>query len=163
MTDLITVPTVPRADVIDVSMLKAAKSDYYKDIIIGSRIVLSLEHAFVLELMDRTFSLLPEARCNPLFRVVLGDEVYFIGVQLAHLTKRTTYNLYRAMRAQGVACVKATPEQLRYYKFFDPPIPFVSYKNARSLTFIPVIHALEFFSKDFCRTQTGHYKGRTLS
>ena len=42
------------------------------------------------------------------------DRMYFIGVQLAALLKRETFNLYRSMKIRNVAVSRATHEQILF-------------------------------------------------
>ena len=105
--------------------------------------------AITLELMDRTFALLPGAENRSLSRITFGSQVYLIGIQLAQLTKRTTYNLYRSMRAHGVTIHRATSEQLARFK--QTHVPFLTSRhNARSITFIQMEEALQFIIYGTC-------------
>ena len=121
--------------------------------------------AIILLLMDQAFSTLPQSKGRKLDRIGLGDTLYFIGAQLANLTRRTTFNLYRAMRTQRVPCVKATALQVRHINLHK--LPFVG--QAPSITLVPLEQGLVFFRDslyalryhslisylDFQRTQTG--------
>lgn len=142
----------------EVEHLKSPNNGKFMISYVGSHgVPLPEDQAIVLNLMDRTFSLLPGADNRCLDRVVMDNKIYLIGVQLAHLTKRTTYNLYRAMRSHGVEPIRASPSQLKHFR--STPIPFLtSQTNARSVTFVPLEQALQFFLQDFRRLEAGHIK-----
>ena len=103
--------------------------------------LLSIENSFVLHLMDCTFMLLPDSRGRKLDKVLMNDSFYFIGVQIAHLLKRETYNLYRTLKKHGVHCVKATTLQVQYLN--SQNLPFVS--KVHSVTLIPLHESLDYF------------------
>ena len=79
-----------------VEQLKSSH-DYWSD----NELSLPKNLAFILHMLDQTFSLLPGANGRKLDRVTINGVVCLIGIQLAKVTRRTTYNLYRAMRVHG--------------------------------------------------------------
>src|SRR4051812_28156643 len=46
--------------------------------------------------------------------LVADGQRYLIGVQVAHLLKRETFNMYRSMKIKGVELLKAESDQVEY-------------------------------------------------
>ena len=125
-----------------VEQLKSSH-DYWSD----NELSLPKNLAFILHMLDQTFSLLPGANGRKLDRVTINGVVCLIGIQLAKVTRRTTYNLYRAMRVHGIRSVQASKQQL-LASLNGSLGPFLSNNCARGrVTFIPLVDALLFFQK----------------
>ena len=95
--------------------------------------------------MDNTFGHINGTQAPFLDRVIISGGVYFIGMQLAKLLKRTTFNLYRAMRASRVRLKRASPQHLHHFK--QKRVPFLGPSNRlKSITFLPLEQTLEFLA-----------------
>lgn len=84
--------------------------------------------------------------------VAFDDQEYLIGVQIATLLKRETFNMYRSMKIKNINIQRATPEQVEF---------LCKCKAVRagthSVTLIPYESGLTFAS-DALRRKTGSSK-----
>ncbi len=46
--------------------------------------------------------------------IMIAERKYLVGVQIAKLLKRETFNLYRSMKVKGIEVVRATSEQVEH-------------------------------------------------
>jgi hypothetical protein len=75
--------------------------------------------------------------------ITLNNQKYMIGVQIAHLLQRETYNLYRSMKVKNLTIARATPEQVDYLLKTNVVKP-----GTRSITFIPIDQAISYIEEE---------------
>ena len=75
--------------------------------------------------------------------IMINDQKYLIGVEISKLLQRETYNVYRSMRAKGIAPIRL--ENNNVGLFLKEQI--VKY-GTRSMTLIPYDAALEFIKEE---------------
>ena len=75
--------------------------------------------------------------------ITLNNQKYMIGVQIAHLLQRETYNLYRSMKVKNLSIARATPEQVDYLLKTNVVKP-----GTRSITFIPIDQAIAYIEEE---------------
>lgn len=75
--------------------------------------------------------------------ITLNNQKYMIGVQIAHLLQRETYNLYRSMKVKNLAITRASPEQVDYLLKTNVVKP-----GTRSITFIPIDQAIAYIEEE---------------
>jgi len=66
-----------------------------------------------------------------------------IGVQIAYLLQRETYNLYRSMKVKNIQVLRATPEQVDFLLKTNVVKP-----GTRSITFIPFNQAVAYITDE---------------
>jgi hypothetical protein len=72
--------------------------------------------------------------------VLIADgQRYLIGVQVAHLLKRETFNMYRSMKIKGVELLKAESDQVEYMITCG-----AVRSGTHSVTLIPIDQAKQF-------------------
>eukprot|EP01102_Stenamoeba_stenopodia_P004567 TRINITY_DN14866_c0_g1_i1.p1 TRINITY_DN14866_c0_g1~~TRINITY_DN14866_c0_g1_i1.p1 ORF type:complete len:336 (+),score=101.27 TRINITY_DN14866_c0_g1_i1:551-1558(+) len=75
--------------------------------------------------------------------ITLNNQKYMIGVQIAHLLQRETYNLYRSMKVKNLTITRASPEQVDYLLKTNVVKP-----GTRSITFIPIDQAISYIEEE---------------
>lgn len=75
--------------------------------------------------------------------LTFSGQKYLIGVQIAHLLQRETYNLYRSMKVKKIPVVRASTEQVDYLLKTNVVKP-----GTRSVTFIPIDHAMSYIHEE---------------
>eukprot|EP01103_Thecamoeba_quadrilineata_P018785 TRINITY_DN7361_c0_g1_i1.p1 TRINITY_DN7361_c0_g1~~TRINITY_DN7361_c0_g1_i1.p1 ORF type:complete len:281 (-),score=43.88 TRINITY_DN7361_c0_g1_i1:63-905(-) len=81
--------------------------------------------------------------------LVLDHKKWYIGVEIANLLQRETYNLYRSMKVKNIPVRRATPEQVDFLLKINIVKP-----GTRSITLIPAEQALAFVSEELKKTST---------
>mmetsp|Transcript_15521 Transcript_15521/g.44019 ORF Transcript_15521/g.44019 Transcript_15521/m.44019 type:complete len:200 (-) Transcript_15521:295-894(-) len=71
---------------------------------------------------------------------------YFIGVQVARLLKRQTFNMYRSMKSKRIRVIRASPDQIKHLLKVG-----VVPRNTHSVTLVPYKEALEFMADHWKR------------
>jgi hypothetical protein len=70
--------------------------------------------------------------------ISIAGKKYLVGVQIAKLLKRETFNLYRSMKVKGIEVARATSEQVEYLmrtgavKRGTRSVTLVSYEAAKT-------------------------------
>lgn len=70
--------------------------------------------------------------------ISIANKKYLVGVQIAKLLKRETFNLYRSMKVKGIEVARASSEQVDYLmrtgavKRGTRSVTLVSYDSAKS-------------------------------
>jgi len=75
--------------------------------------------------------------------VWVNDRRWMIGVQVASLLERETYNLYRSLKVKNIEVKRATVEQIDYLLKND-----IVRTGTRSITFISLDHSISFLSDE---------------
>ena len=80
------------------------------------------------------------------FAVHKQSAKYFIGVQIARLLKRQTFNMYRSMKSKRIRVVRASPDQIKFLLKLG-----VVPRNTHSVTLVPYQDGLEFIADHWKR------------
>jgi len=80
--------------------------------------------------------------------VLIEDRKYLIGVQVAKLLKRETFNLYRSMKVKGIEIIRAVSEQVEYLMRVN-----AVKRGTRSVTLIAYQPTVEFVESELSRIQ----------
>lgn len=80
--------------------------------------------------------------------VIIEERKYLIGVQIAKLLKRETFNLYRSMKVKGIEIVRAVSEQVEFLMRVN-----AVKRGTRSVTLISYEPTVEFVEHEFQRIQ----------
>jgi len=80
--------------------------------------------------------------------VTIGDRKYLIGVQIAKLLKRETFNLYRSMKVKGIEIIRAVSDQVEYLMRVS-----AVKRGTRSVTLIAYDPTVEFVECELQRIQ----------
>jgi hypothetical protein len=75
--------------------------------------------------------------------LTIDNKKYLIGVQIAHLLQRETYNLYRSMKVKNLTIARASPEQVDYLLKTNVVKP-----GTRSITFVPIDQGLSYINEE---------------
>jgi hypothetical protein len=73
----------------------------------------------------------------------INDTKWLIGVEMAHLLQRETYNLYRSMKVKYIAVQRATPDQVDFLIKTNVVKP-----GTRSVTFVPLEPAIPYINEE---------------
>jgi hypothetical protein len=79
--------------------------------------------------------------------VLLNEKTYFLGVEIAKLLQRETYNLYRSLHCKGIPCYRATPVQVDYML----KAQILKY-GSRSATLVPVDKVMPYIEENLKKT-----------
>jgi hypothetical protein len=96
------------------------------------------------EIVEKTAMLNIEHKRRRLFSkwmslVTIDECQYLVGVQIAHLLERETFNMYRSMKIKGVTLYRASPEQIEYLCDQGAIRP-----GTHSVTLVPYADAIYF-------------------
>lgn len=80
--------------------------------------------------------------------VLIEERKFLIGVQIAKLLKRETFNLYRSMKVKGIEIVRAVSEQVEFLMRVN-----AVKRGTRSVTLISYEPTVEFVEHEFQRIQ----------
>jgi len=80
--------------------------------------------------------------------ITIEDRKYLIGVQVAKLLKRETFNLYRSMKVKGIEIIRAVSEQVEYLMRVN-----AVKRGTRSVTLIAYQPTVEFVESELQRIQ----------
>lgn len=75
--------------------------------------------------------------------LTIDGQKYMIGVQIASLLHRETYNLYRSMKVKKMSVLKATSEQVDYLLKTNVVKP-----GTRSITFIQIDQGMSYINEE---------------
>lgn len=75
--------------------------------------------------------------------LTINGQKYMIGVQIASLLQRETYNLYRSMKVKKITVLRASPEQVDYLLKTNVVKP-----GTRSITFIPIDQGMSYINEE---------------
>eukprot|EP01102_Stenamoeba_stenopodia_P009817 TRINITY_DN290_c0_g1_i4.p1 TRINITY_DN290_c0_g1~~TRINITY_DN290_c0_g1_i4.p1 ORF type:complete len:402 (-),score=89.65 TRINITY_DN290_c0_g1_i4:101-1219(-) len=81
--------------------------------------------------------------------LTMNDKKWLIGVQMAQLLQRETYNLYRSMKVKYIAVQRATPDQVDFLVKTNVVKP-----GTRSITFVPFEPAIAYISEEIKKVGT---------
>lgn len=76
--------------------------------------------------------------------LTIGNENYMIGVQIAHLLKRETFNLYRSLKVKGIRVFKAQPFHIDYLISIGSIRP-----GTRSVTLVGLEDIWSFIEREY--------------
>lgn len=80
--------------------------------------------------------------------ITIEDRKYLIGVQVAKLLKRETFNLYRSMKVKGIEIIRAVSDQVEYLMRVN-----AVKRGTRSVTLIAYQPTVEFVESELQRIQ----------
>jgi len=80
--------------------------------------------------------------------ILIEDRKYLIGVQVAKLLKRETFNLYRSMKVKGIEIIRAVSDQVEYLMRVG-----AVKRGTRSVTLIAYDPTMEFVESELQRIQ----------
>jgi len=80
--------------------------------------------------------------------IVIESRKYLIGVQVAKLLKRETFNLYRSMKVKGIEIIRAVSEQVEFLMRVN-----AVKRGTRSVTLIAYDPTVEFVESELQRLQ----------
>lgn len=75
--------------------------------------------------------------------LTINGQRYLIGVQIAHLLQRETYNLYRSMKVKRITVIRGSSEQVDYLLKTNVVKP-----GTRSITFIPIDQGMAYINEE---------------
>jgi len=81
--------------------------------------------------------------------LTLGDREFLIGVQIAQLLKRETFNLYRSLKIKGIDVIRAANEQVDYLVNCNS-----IKRGTHSVTLVPYEDGVAFVSEERRRQES---------
>eukprot|EP01103_Thecamoeba_quadrilineata_P017977 TRINITY_DN6615_c0_g1_i1.p1 TRINITY_DN6615_c0_g1~~TRINITY_DN6615_c0_g1_i1.p1 ORF type:complete len:205 (-),score=24.43 TRINITY_DN6615_c0_g1_i1:50-628(-) len=85
--------------------------------------------------------------------LIFDQERYYIGVEIAQLLQRETYNLYRSLKVKNITLRRASPEQVDHLLKTNIVKP-----GTRSITLIPIEKSRSFIKDELKKLSRKRYK-----